>query len=86
MKLFVKFMLFIVVAALAAPFVLKGPDGRPLMSLDKLRLPTVSLPDFGKTAEAVSAGPKPWPYSNGRTKKACGISPITWRGGSPLRN
>ena len=55
MKLFVKLMLFIVVAALAAPFILKGPDGRPLMSLDMLKAPDVKLPDFSKAADAVSA-------------------------------
>lgn len=36
MKLFVKFLLFLLVLAFAGQFVVKGPDGKPLMSLDKL--------------------------------------------------
>ncbi len=55
MKLFIKLMLFIVVVALAAPFIIKGPNGRPLMSLDRLHTPNVKLPDFGKAAEVLKA-------------------------------
>lgn len=43
-KLFVKLMLFLLVLALAAPFILKGPDGRPLLSLSDLELPRFELP------------------------------------------
>jgi hypothetical protein len=56
MKLFVKVMLFVIVAALAAPFVIKGPDGRALMSLDRLRAPAVRLPDFSAAVDTVKAG------------------------------
>jgi hypothetical protein len=56
MKLFVKLMLFVVVAALAAPFVLKGPNGAPLMSLDGIRMPEVSLPDLGEVRDTLKAG------------------------------
>ena len=43
-KLFAKLMLFLLVLAAAGPFLLKGPDGRPLLSLDDLKLPTFELP------------------------------------------
>jgi hypothetical protein len=44
MKLFVKLMMFLVVLALAGPFIMRGPDGRPLMSLKDLSIPDFSLP------------------------------------------
>jgi hypothetical protein len=44
MKLFVKLMMFLVVLALAGPFIMRGPDGRPLMTLKDLKLPDFSLP------------------------------------------
>ncbi|MCG8312310.1 MAG: hypothetical protein MI976_03760 [Pseudomonadales bacterium] len=44
MKLFVKFLMFLVVLALAGPFIMKGPDGKPLMSLQDLSLPSFSMP------------------------------------------
>ncbi|MGH1470429.1 MAG: DUF4124 domain-containing protein [Cellvibrionaceae bacterium] len=40
MKLFIKFIIFILVLGLAGPFIMKGPDGRPLMTLDEI------IPDF----------------------------------------
>lgn len=52
MKLFYKLLTLIVVGAVAAPFILKDEAGRPLMSLDKLRMPDVSapaLPDIEST-------------------------------------
>ncbi|HET8706286.1 MAG TPA: DUF4124 domain-containing protein [Pseudomonadales bacterium] len=36
MKLFIKFLLFCLVAAFAGQFYVKGPDGKPLMTLEKL--------------------------------------------------
>jgi hypothetical protein len=56
MKLFIEVMPFVVVAALAAPFAIKGPNGTSLMSLDKLRIPAVSLPDFSKATEGLKTG------------------------------
>ena len=44
------------------------------MSLDKLRLPTVSLPDFGKTAEAVSAG-----LGEAREQPAKAVAVFKWQ-------
>ena len=46
-RLGIKLMGLLVIMALAAPFILKGPDGRPLMSLDQWRLPALpSLPSM----------------------------------------
>lgn len=42
MKLFIKLMLFIVVLALAGPFFMTGPDGRPLLTLEKLGIPSAA--------------------------------------------
>ena len=36
MKLFIKFLVFVLVLGLAGPFLLKGPDGRPLMDAHQL--------------------------------------------------
>lgn len=52
MKLFVKLMMFLVVLALAGPFIMRGPDGRPLMTVKDLDLPDFSLPSV--TPEASS--------------------------------
>jgi len=45
MKLFIKLMAFVVVAAVAGPFFIKGPDGQPLMSWDRVQAPSISMPD-----------------------------------------
>ncbi len=42
MKLFIKLMIFMVFMALAGPFLLKGPDGRPLLTLQKLGVPSLT--------------------------------------------
>ena len=55
MKLFIKIMLLVVVAALAGPWRIKGPTGGSLMTLEKLGVPAVSMQDFGKAAAAVKA-------------------------------
>lgn len=45
MKLFVKLLITAVVLAVLMPFTfLKGKDGNPLMSLDKLKAPELSMP------------------------------------------
>ncbi|MBL4607823.1 MAG: hypothetical protein JKY01_08355 [Pseudomonadales bacterium] len=36
MKLFIKFILFLVVLAVAAPFIMKRPDGRPLLTISDI--------------------------------------------------
>jgi hypothetical protein len=42
MKLFIKLMIFMVFMAMAGPFLLKGPDGKPLLTLQKLGVPSLS--------------------------------------------
>lgn len=61
-KLFVKLLLFALVLALAGPFFLKGPDGRPLLSLESLRLPDWRLPTVSTPAEksTPAADPQQW--------------------------
>lgn len=46
MKTFTKLLLLLLVAACAAPFILKGPDGRPYLTLDRLKAPDVAIPDL----------------------------------------
>ena len=49
MKLFAKLMITLLVIAMLLPFtILKGRDGRPLMSFSDLSLPGFSLPDMPK--------------------------------------
>lgn len=54
MKLFVKFMIFLVVLALAGPFIMRGPDGQPLMTLKDLEIPDFSLPSSLPSSESES--------------------------------
>lgn len=42
MKIFIKLLFFIVILACAAPFLLKDPNGRPLLNIDKI--PSLALP------------------------------------------
>ena len=44
MKIFIKLLLFIVILACAAPFLLKDPNGRPLLDMDKI--PSLELPSL----------------------------------------
>jgi hypothetical protein len=58
MKLFGKFLLAALVIAFLLPFtLLKGKDGRPLMSFDKISMPSLALPqlpDIGSTPKIQS--------------------------------
>lgn len=54
MGLFIKLMMFLVVLALAAPFVMKGPDGRPLMTLDDIKMPDVEVPEVPDSVKNLS--------------------------------
>lgn len=47
MKLYIKVLLFIVVLGVAAPFIMKRPDGRPLMSMSDLAGDSALLKSFG---------------------------------------
>ncbi len=51
-KLFVKLMLFMLVLAMAGPFLLKRPDGRPFLSLSDLKLPSFSMPSVSLPGSA----------------------------------
>lgn len=46
--MFIRFMICLVVIAIAAPFMIPGPNGTPIMTLDMLKFykPSVSLPDI----------------------------------------
>jgi hypothetical protein len=53
MKLFVKLLIASLVIAVLLPFtLLKGKDGRPLMSLDAIKAPELSLPDMPDLPDA----------------------------------
>jgi hypothetical protein len=54
-KLHYKLLLFILVASVAAPFVLRDRDGHPLMSIHDMRLPEIALPDTNGLKDAVRA-------------------------------
>lgn len=67
MKLFMKLMIFMTFMAFAGPFFLKGPDGRPLMTLSSLgfgdisgkfrsMLNSVKQPSAGNTSSFGSSG------------------------------
>lgn len=53
LKLFIKLMIFVLILAVAGPFIMRGPDGRPLLSLADIKLPdfSLALPKLGSTAE-----------------------------------
>lgn len=57
MKLFPKLLITALVLAVLAPFtVLKGKDGRPLMSLGNLKMPELSIPDMPEVLPAGKPG------------------------------
>lgn len=59
MKLFVKVLITAVVLAVIMPFtIIKGSDGRPIMSLSKLKSPDLGLPEVPDSVElpGMSAG------------------------------
>lgn len=69
-KLFVKLMLLLVVLALAGPFFLHGPDGRPLLTLADLKLPKFDLPklqDAAPAGDTPAADPQQWIQWSDRT-------------------
>jgi len=55
MGIFIKLLIFLLVLACSAPFFLKGPNGNPLISTDKLKLPELSFDILkSKTAQSNS--------------------------------
>lgn len=55
MNIFIKLLVLLLILACAGPFFIKGPDGRPLMSIDKLKLPELSMPSFDISSVAPDA-------------------------------
>ena len=53
MKTFTKLICFVIVAAVAGPFFIAGPNGKPLLSLDKFHAPNPQLPDFNQALDSV---------------------------------
>ena len=79
-------MMFVLVAAMAGPFFLKGPGGRPLMTLDDLHLPSFGLP--GKAAgpvETLSGTEEEAWISWGSDKKTVSITKATDEKGELLQ-
>ena len=56
MKLFIKFMLFLLVLAVGAPFLLKDKEGRPLLALEDLRMPQLGTPPVPDEVSEVVSG------------------------------
>lgn len=57
MKIFIKLLLLLLVLGIAAPFVIKGPNNQPLLSTDKLSMPSLSsLTSTSPTTEEVLSG------------------------------
>jgi len=55
MGIFIKLLIFLVVLACSAPFFLKGSNGMPLISVDKLKLPELSFDSLkSKTTQSNS--------------------------------
>jgi hypothetical protein len=54
MKLYIKLMIFLVILACVAPFVLKRHDGRPWMSVSDLKTPDITLPDVKPIADHIA--------------------------------
>ncbi len=58
MNIFIKLLLLLLILACSAPFFIKRPGGEPLIMLNKLKLPKLSIPSFGlsknKTAQATT--------------------------------
>ncbi len=43
MKIFIKLLLLLLIGAIAAPFFLKTPEGRPLITLEQIKIPELSI-------------------------------------------
>jgi hypothetical protein len=56
MALFIKILLLLLVVALAAPFILNGPDGQPLMTLEDIQKPG-ALSNLAESISEVN-----WPF------------------------
>lgn len=68
MKLFIKLMLFMVCLAMAGPFLLKGPDGKPLLTLQKLGLPSSFSAAFTQIKNQIKTNTTTSPAENTDTQ------------------
>lgn len=84
-KLFSKLMMLLVVLAMAGPFILKGPDGRPLMRAPDLHLPEFSVAGLQSWWQSLTKGGSETTDSSQATAS---VSPagasISWSGQSNL--
>jgi len=46
MKIFIKLLLLLLILACASPFFIRGPNGQPLMSINKLIFPELPIPSI----------------------------------------
>jgi len=46
MKIFIKLLVLLLILACASPFFIRGPNGKPLMSLNKLKFPELAIPSI----------------------------------------
>jgi len=83
MKLFIKLMMFMLVAAVAGPFILKGPNGQPLMSYKDL-LPSFSLPKTPFASTPSSSNPSSSIEWSSNTLKKQAIAATTDSEGKPI--
>lgn len=64
LKIFVKFLLFTLVLAMAGPFILRDPEGKPFMSLADLKLPhfdfSLSKPDAAPSTGGGGQSSQQW--------------------------
>jgi hypothetical protein len=75
MKLFIKLTLFLVVAAVAAPFFITSPAGKPMLTLNGLKAPDAHLPDFKKAV----AGVKESLSAEGKEQSAQRMEVFRWQ-------
>ena len=61
MKLYLKFLIFIVVLACAGPFLLKRSDGRPWMTASDLKAPDLAMPDTSPLTDEIEKLSDPAP-------------------------
>jgi len=53
MKLYMKFLIFMVILACAGPFLLKRSDGSPWMATSDLKAPDLEMPDVSPLADEI---------------------------------
>ncbi len=82
MKLFIKLLLFTLVLAVGAPFLLKDEDGRPLLDASQLRMPelgTPPVPDLSRLEDTVDGVRKTLSRLGDETREKAGTVVYKWR-------